>query len=544
MSSIESRFAVDRARLRAVSLSVPISRSVIVIAIPTLVGALLCGIKLDTRSLWVDEGATFSIAYQHGAALWQGIAHDGGNMLLYYLVVHVMIGAFGSAAWVMRLPSLLSLSLTGGLVSWLGLRLFGDRRIAVGAGLLTVVSLPLIYWGQNARGYAPMVALSTASFCAFAAILSPNVGDTPSRTAITAYVLFTLADMYVGYDAVLLIPAQLVLLFYFRARVKVVAGTLAGVAVMCIPLAVLAAERGSGQLFWVPPLSMSVAGQAAYTLTSATLPSSFSATPTSVSIMILTADVLVCALVVSLSAWWRGRGVGSRHAHWPVLLVVSWLLVPTVLGLVIYATGVPVELSRCAILLIPALALLLMWGFVHPRLPKVVGGTMFVTLFTLRLLQVTPTYGVSPEDWKGVTSSVLSQVKGKAACVAFYAQDGRGPFEYYAHSSTRDGELEHLTPVLPSAPWTTVTPYVEQYRTLNMQGATDVAKRCPRLFLIGSHTGATHATGEVATDMDQWMGLQAEFNSLYPSHIWSSWEDGAIEVTAYTDERPHRHKHR
>src|SRR5277367_5989700 len=98
-------------RTRASAWPTRVARAdLIAVAIPTLVGALLCAIELNARSFWLDEGATLSIASQHGAALWHGIAHDGGNMLLYYLLIHVVISLFGSAAWVLRLPSLLSLA--------------------------------------------------------------------------------------------------------------------------------------------------------------------------------------------------------------------------------------------------------------------------------------------------------------------------------------------------------------------------------------------------------------------------------------------------
>src|SRR5215469_7341758 len=123
----------------------------------------LCLIELTTRSLWLDEAATVAIASQHGSALWSAIAHDGGNMLGYYALLHVLIAWFGDGALVIRLPSVLAAGAAAGAVSLLGLRLF-DRRVALAAAALTAVSLPLVFWGQNARGYAAMVALVAGSF--------------------------------------------------------------------------------------------------------------------------------------------------------------------------------------------------------------------------------------------------------------------------------------------------------------------------------------------------------------------------------------------
>ena len=146
------------------------------VALPAAVAIALCVYELTTRSLWLDEAATVAIAGQHGSAFWNAIAHDGGNMLGYYALLHVLIGWFGDGAFVIRLPSVLAAGAAAGAVSLLGLRLF-DRRVALAAGLLTAVSLPLVFWGQDASGYAAMVALVAGSFVAFAALV--QIGPAP-----------------------------------------------------------------------------------------------------------------------------------------------------------------------------------------------------------------------------------------------------------------------------------------------------------------------------------------------------------------------------
>ena len=66
----------------------------------------------------------------------------------------VLIGGFGNGLVVLRLPSVIATVATVALTGMIAQRLFGDRRVALGAGLLAAVSLPLLYWGQTARGYA------------------------------------------------------------------------------------------------------------------------------------------------------------------------------------------------------------------------------------------------------------------------------------------------------------------------------------------------------------------------------------------------------
>ncbi len=477
------------------------------IALPALLAAALCAIELATRSLWLDEGATVAIASQHGSALWHGIAHDGGNMLAYYLLTHQVIAWFGDGAIAIRLPSLIADALTAAIVAALALRLFADRRIALTAGALTAVSLPLIFWGQDARGYSLMAALGAGSFTALVAILRTPPGQRPCAGAVAAYGLTTLTAVYVGFDSLLLAAAQLLLvLAVFRDRARVIVGCLAAVAVLSMPLLVLALNRGSRQLFWVPKLGTTTLGQAAVTLTSAGFSPNFNRTPTTIVAVALTGVLLAAALVAAV------RVIRERSGRHAVALIVptSWLLVPAILALAAGLVGEPIELSRAAILLIPALALLLGWGFWHPSLPRGAGLATLGALLALRALQIVPTYGVSPEDWHAATSYVLAATRADPACVAFYPEDGRTPFDYYLGGSA---EGAGLIPVLPTTPWSQVRPYVEKYASL--RDPNQVAARCPRLWLITSHEGQPYGPATSLRHYLRYLGLLSQLSNIY-----------------------------
>jgi uncharacterized membrane protein len=488
------------------------------IAIAGAVGALLCAIDLGARSLWLDEGSTFAIVSQHGAALWHGIANDGGNMLLYYLGMHFVVAWFGDATWLMRLPSVVANGLTGALVAAVALRLFpGNRRLATAAGLLTVVSLPLVFWGQNVRGYAWLVTLSVASFLALIAILQTPAARSPSRTAIAAYVLTTLGALYIGYDVALLIPAQLALLLIHRERARLVIGCLALTALLSVPLLVLAAERGSGQLFWVTPLGWGIAGQAALALLSAGFLPNFHRTATTAPAVIVMALAVLAGLALAIRAV-RQTGV-ERERSWPLLFILAWVLIPTVLTVVAYAGGEPIELSRVTILELPALALLVAWLLLRPQVMPVLGGVAVAVLLVLRLLQVIPAYGVSPEPWNAVTAYVLKATpSAKPACIAFYAQDGREAFDYYlkAWRPSQADPAPSLRPVLPSLPWQSIRSYVERYGTLDGAQQTRIAAQCPRLWLISSHSGQASGTHQSLANLQRYDTLVQTLTRRYP----------------------------
>jgi uncharacterized membrane protein len=508
------------------------SPDLIPVAIAGAVGLLLAAIDLGTRSLWFDEASTFAIVSQHGAALWRGISHDGGNMFLYYVVMHVVVAWFGDAAWVMRLPSVLANGLTGALVAAVALRLFpANRRLATAAGLLAVVSLPLVFWGQNVRGYAWLVTLSVASFLALLAILQTPAERSPSRAAIAAYVLSTLAALYIGYDVALLIPAQLVLLLTRRERARLVIACLVLVALLSVPLLVLAAERGSGQLFWVTPLGWQTAGQAVLALFSAAFVPNFHHTATTAPAVIVMGLAVLAGLGLAarIVLQTRGaRGDSGEPAHgqhngqsWPLLLILAWVLIPTVLTLVAYAGGEPIELTRVTILELPALALLVAWLLLRPEVKPALGVAAVAVLLALRLLQVIPNYGVSPEPWSTVTAYVLKATPARGTtCAAFYAQDGREAFDYYLLHATRPrtDPWPNLRPVLPTLPWGSVRPYVERYATLDASQRLRVASECPRLWLITSHSGQANGTHQSLVNLQRYHSLEDNLERLYPHH--------------------------
>ena len=114
--------------------------------------------------------------------------------------------------------------------------------------------------------------------------------------------LTTLAALYIGYDVALVIPAQLAMLILFRERTRAVIGCLMAVLVLSVPLLVLAAERGSGQLFWVTPLNWHLAQQAAVTLLSAGMPPNFHNTATTVATEIVMWVAVIAALALAARA--------------------------------------------------------------------------------------------------------------------------------------------------------------------------------------------------------------------------------------------------
>ncbi|MHB8660155.1 MAG: glycosyltransferase family 39 protein [Solirubrobacteraceae bacterium] len=493
-----------------------------VIALPCALAALVSGLELSNRSLWLDEGASFAIASQHGGALWHAIAHDGGNMLAYYVLLHAVISLFGSAEAVIRLPSVICTVATVGLTCVIARRLFQREPVVLAAGLLCAVSLPLVYWGQDARGYAPMITLCAASFLAFLAIVGnaqragSACADVP-RVALAGYVVATALACYMGFTAALVIPAQLLFLALGsdrgRGRWRMLVVGVGLVMLCCIPLIVLALRRGSGQLFWVPAPSVQQVGQMLRWLTSAGLPPNFHATATSTITLILLLGALLAAAVAAR----RSRGA---------LVAVVWVLVPVLLSLLESATGTPILLFRNSVISLPAVALLLGWAVMHPRLPGVLAWTGLTGLIALRALQLAPSYGVSPENWQAAVRYVGGRAGdgagGRAgdriaSCVAFYPADDRMAFDYYVRRGTGGGGFASgaLRPVLPATAWDVVKPYVEDYAVPSAARVRAIAAGCPRLWFVASHQGLVHGPPASRANYSGYLRLRAALQAAY-----------------------------
>jgi mannosyltransferase len=439
---------------------------VAVVAGPAALAVALCLYELTSRSLWLDEAATVAIAGQHGSALWSAIAHDGGNMLGYYALLHVLIGWFGHGAFVIRLPSVVAAGAGAGAVSLLALRLF-DRRVALTAGLLTGISLPLVFWGQDARGYAAMVALVAGSFAAFAALV-----ETGSRRAWIAYVLLTALAVYASFVAVVAVPAQLVALAWRRRAWRRVASAL-GVCVACwVPLAVLAASRGSDQLFWIPHPSLKVEKQVILALTSAGFEPNFRPTWVAAPLAIVTVLILLVALVR------RPLPFGAR-------LGLAWLVVPVGLMWLWSLIGQPLFTPRNALVSLPAVALLLGWVLARAR----IGWLVLAVVLALRVVALAPSYGTSPENWRAATAYVTASGR-PGDCLAFYPLDARMPFAYYSGQP--------------------VKPYIERYDTPSLPAD------CRRVWLVASHQGLPSGTASSRAHFARYVALRGQLAQAYP----------------------------
>jgi mannosyltransferase len=485
---------------------------------PALLALVLSLIRITGRSLGFDEGATWAIATQHvaGHGLGAGIAHDGGNMLGFYALEHVLIKALGDSLFVMRLPSVLAGGLTAGFVAAIGLRLF-ERRTAVLGAVLTAVTLSVVYWNQTARGYAPMLAFTCAGMLAFVALAQPAVPEAGAGAgaratrrgwlAVLGYAAAMVLAIHCSFVAVLVIPAQLVALIWRRHAWWRFGAALVTLVVCAIPLAVLAAARGSGQLFWVPRPDRQVEQQVLESLTGSGLQSTFHPTFLAKPGIWLTAAAVLLVLTLCVRARRGsepehsvepGRAAEPEHsvepgraaeplAGWGAVLVLCWAIVPPALVFAYSLVSQPLFQPRNLVTSVPAIAFVLALGICDRRLPRAVAGAALVLALGIRLVPLALSYGVSPEPWDAATHAVLTAAR-PGDCAIFYPEDGHNPFQYYVRTAKPSGAVAPRA-VLPDSGWGEVRSYVERYETLSPAREAALPASCTRLWLVSSHEG-------------------------------------------------------
>ncbi|HWE31976.1 MAG TPA: glycosyltransferase family 39 protein [Solirubrobacteraceae bacterium] len=483
------------------------------VGVPALLAAVLCAIELTTRSLGFDEAASVAISSQAHGTLGQAIAHDGGNMSGYYLFLHLWTDVFGTSTLALRLPSVFAIVAATALVGLLALRLF-DRRVACAAGALTAVSMPLVFWGQDARGYAPMVMFVIGSFLAYMRIVqSPQP---PTRGAWLGYVAWTSLALYCGFVAALVLPAQLLALVWRRRSVPAIGSAIAACLVVSVPLMVLAADRGSSQLFWVPHPSLTVEKQTLELLTSAGLQPSFHPQPTMWVLIAVTVLAVFAAAGTHVVRAWR-PAVAAGDELWGQALVFLWVFVPIVLAFGESLVATPVFIPRNLLICLPGVALALALAITDARVPKLASCAALATLIALRMVSLVPTYGASPENWRTATRYVLARAR-PGDCVAFYPLDAHMPFAYYAGRAAAGDTAPRS--VLPTVPWTPLTPYAEQYATLSPAAVRGVHRGCPRLWLVSAHEGQPHGpSAESRFNWAQFLALRGALERAYRDHV-------------------------
>jgi mannosyltransferase len=379
---------------------------VLVVGVAAVVTLALVLPSYARRPFWFDELASVEIAGLGPSAFVDYVLGVESNMALYHGVLALWLQLGSDEAWT-RLPSIVFALATLPFLFALGRRLF-DRTTAAFAVALMCVNVSYVGYARDARSYALVLLLVTASFF----FLVRGVQDVRPRDWTGWAVLAALA-VWAHLLAALVVVAQVAWLFIERDSVRrrqaLVAVSGLGMLLLPLALAVLLGSQ-SAQLDWLErPGPQQLPGLAEWFVESrATLVVYFGGA--------------VAALVVGARA--RERG--------PYTLLLLWLLVPPAVAFVASYLGDPVYLYRYFLICLPALVLLVAAGFARLR-PLWLGIALTAVACALSIRTVEtcrPDCKIRHDDWEAAVADLGARVRPGDAIVV-YPEEVRTPLDHY-----------------------------------------------------------------------------------------------------------------
>ncbi|HET7225347.1 MAG TPA: glycosyltransferase family 39 protein [Candidatus Eisenbacteria bacterium] len=404
-----------------------------------MLGALLLRLwQLGARSLWTDEGSTWTAATSTlGALIHRCLVRDASPPL-YYLLTSLTLKLDRHEAGLRLVSVLASLALVW--LSYRIARLFAGRGEATLAAAIVMLSPFQVMYAQEARTYATVGAFTVAALYQFARAVIHD-----RRRAWTWFVAFSVLALYTQTIAALGIAVQVawIVLTHTGRRHARAWAVATAIAVLAYLPWLIASARQAGELgeshwyltapgghgvfqvlrtVFLSPLSLVTPPRGT------TLPGLDAILPRPAAWLLLLAIVLVPL------AW----SVRSIRAAWPrghVVRLCAFALFLPLAAVLAASVKVPLWLPRYFVLLTPFLAVLQAAGIARMR-PRGLATTAAAALLLVN------TYGTfryqvdyTKEPWREVAAHIAEHAHpGRSAVLVPFDLD---PFAFY------DAQLPH-----------------------------------------------------------------------------------------------------
>ncbi|HLI61365.1 MAG TPA: hypothetical protein VKV21_17030, partial [Solirubrobacteraceae bacterium] len=219
--------------------------------------------------------------------------------------------------------------------------------------------------------------------------------------------------------------------------------------------------------------------------------------------------------LIGFAVWrWRAGAREDRLVQWPARLLLVWVVVPGLLTFLVSLVAQPLFQPRNLLPSFPAFALALALALCDRRPPRWLTTLGLGLALFIRVVPLAAAYGVSPEPWQTVTARVLAAAR-PGDCVAFYPEDARNAFRWYVERAGPAVRRRAPRAVLPSAGWSSTTPYVEIYRTLPAARIAALRGSCTRMWLVSSHEGQQHGPPLAIRHRRQWLAFRARLERVF-----------------------------
>ena len=445
--------------------AIRVDRRVLVFA-ETVLAAILAFAAIGTRSFWLDESVSVTMAKLDWGSLVHELRVREGNMSLYHLLLFGWIRLGDSELFVRSLSALAAVATVP--LGYLLTRRLAGTRAALLAGLLLAVNPMVVRYAQEARGYALCLLLVTAGSYLFVLAL-----DRPTWPLWLGYAAVVALAGYAHDFALLIPPAHAVSLAFLRRDLvpwRKVAGAACTLVLLLVPLLYLLASNDSSGIEW----ATGNAPGRIFTRIHDHRP--------------VAAAVLVAGLVATVLAWLGLRRFGvtplNNRRSWRWAFLLSWLITPLAAVAVLAVVYRPLFVVRYFIICLPAvviLAALVVAQLLHGRIAAAAASA----LVAISLLGVLRWYANGEsENWRHATSYVVQKTR-RGDGVLFYAPYVRIPFTLYARLDHRGHRLP--PPVYPSAGWRADAMRFNSYIPVTADAVRSRAAHFERIWLVVSH---------------------------------------------------------
>ena len=418
-----------------------------------LFAASLRFFRIDAQSYWHDEGNSRVLAGRAPGDIWIAAAadiHPPG----YYVMLSGWRALFGESEAALRGLSALAGAVTAGVIFDLARRRFGLLP-AVVAGAFVALDPFLVYYGQEARMYAPLTLWAVLAFYCFDWLENASwpLKAPADRAAAIGYVLSLAAGLYTHYAFGFVVVAQVLVIAWSLIRGPGDARRLA--------LTQLALMALAGLLFapWIPTAIRQLANWPAgrdgsasplelvrwlgFGGTISTPEAQFGVATLGVA----TAFGVISSIALTTSALRLARSA------------TVWLLVPAVLTL---SLGLLTPtFAKFLVLAVPALALVVAAtfdtreipgarGWVRPAMSGALLGVVAVTMgISLNHLYFDPAY--ARDDYRGI-AAYLRANQAPSDAVILIAPNQIEAFDYYYGAASGDVPVTPLPTTRPLGP--------------------------------------------------------------------------------------------
>ncbi len=436
-------------------------RSLVLIGLLTIAGAILWTWELGSKSLYRDEAFTASTVLRPWRDLLSfSIEHEANGALHAALLRFVAIFGDGEAA--LRSVSVLAMAALVPAVAAVAWRLLSPR-VAVLAGALIVVNGSVAGYAQNARTYALSMLLATLATLFF--VLDVEL---PRRWTIVS---FWGAGVLLAYSHIvgLLLLAALVGSLWFLppdqrlVKRRVIASGF--IVLASLPMAYLIATHDEGM-----PLSGFRLGAFRDVL--------FTMTGRAGVIGVLVTLVFgLLALQITVRVW--KQGLHSREA-WVHGVLILWAALPGLLLAVTSPVSPPLVIGRYLLFCLPGLAIYEALGVsgLLERMGRRNPAAGWQRVAVAAVVLAVSAYGVvywyhdgGEEDWRETTDTVLSATQ-PGDRVLFANDSVRLFFEYYRRF---DPTAVLPESVYPAGPWGSFETGDQTYESFDSSVIDEVA---------------------------------------------------------------------